>query len=98
MRARDLLDGCPLVEVAHRVPAEQLEVVRAGQLIPQHLEANRGGREAVFPEDVNHLAERADGALTSAAARQLFEKRDHSFVEPRRVDLAEGAELRQRVA
>jgi len=44
-----------LVEVTHRVTAQQRKQLRLRQLIPEHLEPNRGRGPAGLPEDVDRV-------------------------------------------
>ena len=76
METTDLLVGRVLVEVAHRIPAEQRKSVALCQLIPQRLEADRSDRMPRLPEHVYHLAVRADHAVLAAAACPFDQRRD----------------------
>ena len=60
MLPADVLDARVLVEVAHPVAAEQREVVRSREPVPQYLDLNRRDVAALVPEHVHHPAVCAD--------------------------------------
>ena len=49
-----------LVEVPHRVAAQQRKQMRLRQLIPEHLEPNRGRGLARLPEDIEPFRRRRE--------------------------------------
>src|SRR5438105_8724314 len=67
-----------LVEVADRIGAQQREGVSLGEVIPEHLEADRGVRHALFPEHIDHFAVGAYWRALAAAARLLDDVADTS--------------------
>src|SRR5262245_10358008 len=65
-----LLDGVKrraFIEMSHRVPTEQFEIVGTAQLVPQCFEANRRCFATLFPEQIDHLPVRPDGAMLASA-------------------------------
>ena len=63
----DLVDCRTLIEIPHRVPTEQREIVSAAQLVPQRFQANRPRFAAVLPEQIDHLSIGSDGAMLASA-------------------------------
>jgi hypothetical protein len=77
-----------LVETAHRIAAEKRELIRRGELIPEHLEADRGFALALLPQHINHLAVGANHAVTVTRLHHVAE--EHADVT------FEGRGIRQR--
>ena len=77
----DLVDAGVLVEVPHGVPAQEREVVRHRQLVPQHLEAHGRDGVTVLPEQIDHLAVRANRAVGAPTA-DFFNRCRHAVFEP----------------
>jgi len=63
----DLVECRTLVEIPHRVPTQQCEIVGTAQLVPERLEANRRRFATLFPEQIDHLSIRSDGAKLASA-------------------------------
>ena len=76
METTDLLVGRVLVEVAHRISAEQRKSVALRELIPQGLKADGSDRVPRLPQYVYHLAVRADHAVLATAACPFDQGRD----------------------
>ena len=67
MKTTNLLVGRILVEVAHRISAEQRKGVALRQLIPQGLDADGCDCVSRLPEHVNHLAVAEHGGVVLRA-------------------------------
>ncbi|PYR34535.1 MAG: hypothetical protein DMF93_23315 [Acidobacteria bacterium] len=92
----DLVEVDVLVEVAHRVPAQEREGFGRRQQVPQHLETNRRILLSLFPEHVDHLAVDSQRAIRASAAR-LVQDLAHRRLESRRVWRSVGHERRQHI-
>src|SRR5437867_1080537 len=85
--AADVVEMSVLVEVAHRVAAQERKRLRACQLIPQHFETDCCFSLLGSPENVHHLAVYSNAAIRSPAARPLYDF-THAVREPVDIRLA----------
>jgi hypothetical protein len=68
------------VEVAHRVRAEQRELVRVREVVPQLLELECPFGVSVAPEQIDHLAiQPEDSVTTTQLSRGLQRRSDHGL-------------------
>ena len=58
-----------LVELAHRVAAQERKGVGVGQLIPEHFKTDGGVVLTRLPQNVDHLAVYTNRAIRSTATR-----------------------------
>ena len=63
----NVFDRWPFIEVPHRVAAEQFEIMRRRQLVPQRLQPDRRRFEAILPEEIDHFSVRSNAAVLPSA-------------------------------
>ena len=74
-----------LVEVPHRVSAQQRKPVPLREAIPQHLEPDGRMRASLFPEDIDHFSVGANQQALVMFTEQVGDETADACFEPYRV-------------